>query len=200
MKLRNKNYSLSDSMREFIKSKLPEFESGESIGTIYGALAGTALSMVILTAVTKSQFKKVNDIKKRLDETYNPSQRMIAEEMEKINRTLIVTSIGAGALGAGAGYYFLSKKLGNEKLASSIGSYLGKKAADAVFLKRKNRLEEIKLEYDDSLSYQQKILREELAAPLRKLNLTWTLGVAGGILMGGIAGEGFHKIKQTNKQ
>lgn len=201
MKLKDRHYNsnLAESARDFIESRIPAFSSGEPAGTIYGALAGTALATVILTAATRGLLKDINKLKEKLDKTYNPVQRHLASVIEGINMKLVIFATTGGVVGSGAGYYFLGDKFTNKKVAISIGTYIGKKSVELAMSKKKALMQRLTLEYLDSLNYEQKVMRSELTVLLDKYKLQWSLGISGGIIMGGLLGDHYTKKNKQNQ-
>lgn len=202
MKIKETKYNdnLGEAARSFVRSRIPALSEAKTVGAIYGALAGTALAAVILTAATNKLLKEINASKEKLDKTYNPLQRHLSSVIETINMKLVIYGASGSVLGSGAGFFFLGDRIVNKRVAISIGTYIGKKSVELAMSKKKNLMERMMIEYNESLSYEQKVLKGELNILLDKYKLRWSLGIAGGIIFGGLIGDHYaRKIENLKK-
>lgn len=163
---------------------------------VFGALAGTALAALTLLATNGKYKKKVALDKKLLDDTYSPIQRRWSEELEKLNKEIMIktqvgTSIGSlASLGVTMNY---KHRLINEAIGVSIGGKIGKSITSLIIRKKINEYKHLLLEYEDSLSFEQKKLRLELMKSTNQLGIVWTLGCIGGLVSGAVIGNQMNK-------
>lgn len=171
---------------------------------IFGALAGTALSALIINLSSNKLVKEIAGYKSQLDETYNPMQRHLAEEIEKLNSSLVKSRIVGNTTGFVIGGTI--KGLTNNALANGvIGEFVSNQLVDALTLKKKAHLEELLDEYIPTLDKDQIKIRAKLDLASRKLGVRWSLGIVGGALVGAFIGRATdeaikeYKIEKLNK-
>jgi hypothetical protein len=186
-----------------IKKGLKDFSKSDSMGAVIGALSGTALGFLAVKLTSTKLVRDIAKSKKDLDDTYSPMQRLLSEEIELLNSKIVKSRLVAKSLGNIAGsltFKLTSNSSANEMIGATIGTYLSGVLVDAFTKKSRLRLEELLAEYIPTLTKEQILLRNKLDENTRKMGTRWTLGIVGGVLLGGYLGKATSEAYKEYKE
>lgn len=203
MTRRENAYSYVDKLLgKGIDKGLKDLGNSDSIGSLAGALAGSALAYLIVNSVTKNLVREIEEVKGKLDATYTPHQRYLAKEIETLNAKIYKTRVIAKTAGFTVGKVAIKVSNNaaiNDLIGAQIGTALANKLADGATMKIKEEMENLLIDYDHTLSPEQKKLRVQLDLALKKKGLRWTLGIVGGGLIGSYLGRAANEVYEERK-